>query len=157
MGFTGFCPVNPNNQSHLILKKSNLILILRIYIFLLKLLSMRALQVLLLFILSSFWQPSEALAIVQSVRPMTATTQQATPATTQKPTRIEKKLQKLAKYRAAARGGFNGDASQWLWYALGFVVISVVIGLLSATLSYLFWVIAVVCLAVWALKFFGII
>ncbi|MEY4933841.1 MAG: hypothetical protein RIS64_200 [Bacteroidota bacterium] len=117
---------------------------------------MRTLHLLLFCILSIFWQPSEVLATVQTIQPTAATTQPAMITTPQKQSRFEKQVQKLAKYRAAGRG-FSGDASQWLWYALGFVIISVIVGLLSNALSYLFWVVAVVCLAVWALKFFGIL
>jgi Flp pilus assembly protein TadB len=117
---------------------------------------MRTLQILLLFVLSILWEPSVAFATVQTVQPTTATAQQASPATPQKQTRFEKKVQKFAKYRSAGRG-FNGDASQWLWYALGFVLISVIVGLLSSALAYLFWVVAVVCLVVWVLKFFGML
>jgi Flp pilus assembly protein TadB len=119
---------------------------------------MRTLRMLLLFMLGSFWQPSEALAIVQTVPPMTATTQQAIPATPQKQTRIEKRLQQSAQYQAARRG-LNGDASQWLWYAIGFFVVALIVSLLKvlASLSGIFWAIAVVCLAIWALKFFGIL
>jgi hypothetical protein len=127
-------------------------------IFLLKPLIMRTLHVLLFFILSIFWQPSEALATVQTVQPTTATTQQMIPATPQKQTRFEKRVQKFAKSHAAGRG-FNGDASQWLWYAVGFFVVALILGVLKvlSSLSGLFWAIAVICLAIWALKFFGIL
>jgi hypothetical protein len=113
---------------------------------------------LLFFILSILWEPSVAFATVQTVQPTTATTQQVSPATPQKQTRFEKKVQKVAKYRSAGRG-FNGDASQWLWYAVGFFVVALILGVLKvlSSLSSIFWAIAVICLAIWALKFFGIL
>jgi Flp pilus assembly protein TadB len=127
--------------------------------FLLKPLIMRTLHVLLFFILSIFWQPSAAFATVQTVQTtVTATTQQATPKTMLKQSRLQKKIQQWSAYRGSR---FDmSDHMMWLYYGLGFLVVAWLISRIGVSLLSLIagiiGIVAIVCLVVWVLKVAGL-
>jgi Flp pilus assembly protein TadB len=120
---------------------------------------MRTLQVLLFLILSIFWQPSAAFATVQTVQPTAAITQQATPTTTLKQNRTEKKIKQFFAKKRGSGFDMGGD-SKWLWWGIGFLLIAWLINSLGVSLLSLvagvLGIVAVVCLVMWVLKFFNI-
>jgi hypothetical protein len=111
---------------------------------------MRTLRIILLLMLSILCGHEQAFATVQTAV-MTTTNVQ----TTAEQTTIQ--VEKFKKKNAARGGSLSGGYGQWLMYGLGFILVAWLLSLVSTLLGSLIMVVAVICLAIGVMKFFGIL